>query len=71
MSRSASEQRRDRQRAMAPVIAARKNRAAQQKAAREALAYDDAPGRMTADDLVAYHRQLKQDCLDRLTRRAA
>ena len=49
----------------------RSRHAARQKAAREALAYPDAPNGLTPEALLAYHRQLKNDCLRRMSERSA
>jgi hypothetical protein len=48
---------------MAAVAATRRSNRERQKAARDLRAYDDFPG--TLEDLVAYHRQLREDFLTR------
>jgi hypothetical protein len=56
---------------MAAETRKRKTRAAAQKAAREALAYPDAPNGLTPEALLEQHRQMKAACLRRMAERAA
>jgi hypothetical protein len=49
----------------------RQSNAARQKAAREALAYPEAPRGLTPEALLEQHRQMKAECLRRMAERAA
>jgi hypothetical protein len=49
----------------------RQSNAARQKAAREALAYPEAPRGLTPEALLEQHRQMKAACLRRMAERAA